>query len=204
MSTQSTVIIEKYCFQPLETSMFILHVLKKCGESTEQVEEDIVNKFIENDDLFHSWILSILEKDFRGGVIKASINYHGKNHSTLFFKEPEIDSNYLIIPIPYMARLMKIIVLQNLDSGEVTVRETISQDSTNILEFSNDNIYVFFNPIKIHNSLSNFIIVTDTGVESISVNNLIKLPLEKKKSVSKKKKKRKSRKRKTKKKKKKQ
>ncbi|MEM0027224.1 MAG: hypothetical protein QXT53_03820 [Ignisphaera sp.] len=169
------IAVEKYCFQPYETPLFVLYVLKKCGESLEALEEEeVAYKFVENDETFESWINSKLEEDFREGVVKATINYYDKIYSTIFFKELKTDPSYFIIPVPYLARLLKIVVLKDIGEGETSIKED-DYSSGFAIDFSHDNLYAFFNPIKILDSFTGLIIVTSMGVEHIKSNDLVKI-----------------------------
>lgn len=183
------IAIEKYCFQPYETSLFALYVLRKCGEALETLEEEVAYKFVENDEIFESWISSKFEKELQEGVVRATIDYYDKTYSTIFFKEPKADSGFFAIPIPYLAKLLKIVVLKDVSDGEISIKE---EGNGFAIDFSHDDFYVFFNPIKMLDSFAGLIVVTNVGIEHIRPSDLVKIS----EGVAKRKKKSKSRKRK--------
>jgi hypothetical protein len=158
-----SVNIRKYEFTVWESDKFIMHLLRKQAEEVVYIEKELAQKFIENEELFDSWLINLSDVNEQGVVIEALVNLNGTTSSTTLFKEPKIYSEYALLPIPYIAKAVKIIVLNEGSESE----ELAKEGSNNIYDFSHEEYYVFFNPIKILKEFYAVIIVTSKGLEFI-------------------------------------
>jgi len=158
-----SVNIRKYEFTVWESDKFIMHLLRKQAEEVVYIEKELAQKFIENEELFDSWLINLSDVNEQGVVIEALVNLNGTTSSTTLFKEPKIYSEYALLPIPYIAKAVKIIVLNEGSESEELAKES----SSNIYDFSHEEYYVFFNPIKILKEFYAVIIVTSKGLEFI-------------------------------------
>jgi hypothetical protein len=158
-----SVNIRKYEFTVWESDKFIMHLLRKQAEEVVYIEKELAQKFIENEELFDSWLINLSDVNEQGVVIEALVNLNGTTTSTTLFKEPKIYSEYALLPIPYIAKAVKIIVLNEGSESE----ELAKEGSNNIYDFSHEEYYVFFNPIKILKEFYAVIIVTSKGLEFI-------------------------------------
>jgi len=160
-----SVNIRKYEFTVWESDKFIMHLLRKQAEEVIYIEKELAQKFIENEELFDSWLINLSDVNEQGVVIEALVNLNGTTTSTTLFKEPKIYPEYALLPIPYIAKAVKIIVLNEGSESE----ELAKEGSNNIYDFSHEEYYVFFNPIKILKEFYAIIIVTSKGLEFISL-----------------------------------
>jgi hypothetical protein len=158
-----SVNIRKYEFTVWESDKFIMHLLRKQAEEVVYIEKELAQKFIENEELFDSWLINLSDVNEQGVVIEALVNLNGTTTSTTLFKEPKIYSEYALLPIPYIAKAVKIIVLNEGSESEELAKEGFN----NIYDFSHEEYYVFFNPIKILKEFYAVIIVTSKGLEFI-------------------------------------
>ena len=158
-----SVNIRKYEFTVWESDKFIMHLLRKQAEEVIYIEKELAQKFIENEELFDSWLINLSDVNEQGVVIEALVNLNGTTTSTTLFKEPKIYPEYALLPIPYIAKAVKIIVLNEGSESE----ELAKEGSNNIYDFSHEEYYVFFNPIKILKEFYAIIIVTSKGLEFI-------------------------------------
>jgi hypothetical protein len=158
-----SVNIRKYEFTVWESDKFIMHLLRKQAEEVVYIEKELAQKFIENEELFDSWLINLSDVNEQGVVIEALVNLNGTTSSTTLFKEPKIYPEYALLPIPYIAKAVKIIVLNEGSESEELAKES----SNNIYDFSHEEYYVFFNPIKILKEFYAVIIVTSKGLEFI-------------------------------------
>jgi hypothetical protein len=158
-----SVNIRKYEFTVWESDKFIMHLLRKQAEEVIYIEKELAQKFIENEELFDSWLINLSDVNEQGVVIEALVNLNGTTTSTTLFKEPKIYPEYALLPIPYIAKAVKIIVLNEGSESEELAKEGFN----NIYDFSHEEYYVFFNPIKILKEFYAIIIVTSKGLEFI-------------------------------------
>jgi hypothetical protein len=165
--------VKKYSFTPWETESFILQVLRKEVDELQYVERELALKFIQNEELFDSWLTSLyINKNDTATVIEAQINLNGCVHTLKVFKERKQFSGYLYLPIPYIAKLNKVIVLGNtFESGEpIKDNAVIARYDVSGLDY-----YVFFNPIKILKDFYALLIVTDKGTDIMFLNDIKRL-----------------------------
>uniref|UniRef100_A0A7J2U423 Uncharacterized protein n=1 Tax=Ignisphaera aggregans TaxID=334771 RepID=A0A7J2U423_9CREN len=190
-----SVNIRKYEFTVWESDKFIMHLLRKQAEEVIYIEKELAQKFIENEELFDSWLINLSDVNEQGVVIEALVNLNGTTSSTTLFKEPKIYSEYALLPIPYIAKAVKIIVLNEGSESEELAKES----SNNIYDFSHEEYYVFFNPIKILKEFYAIIIVTSKGLEFIplpEIKKYVEVVEQKRKTTKKLRKRRKKKKRK--------
>jgi|GEM_PF-3243071 len=190
-----SVNIRKYEFTVWESDKFIMHLLRKQAEEVVYIEKELAQKFIENEELFDSWLINLSDVNEQGVVIEALVNLNGTTSSTTLFKEPKIYSEYALLPIPYIAKAVKIIVLNEGSESEELAKES----SNNIYDFSHEEYYVFFNPIKILKEFYAIIIVTSKGLEFIplpEIKKYVEVVEQKRKTTKKLRKRRKKKKRK--------
>jgi len=165
--------VKKYSFIPWETESFILQVLRKEVDELQYIEKELALKFIQNEELFDSWLTSLyMNKNDIAAVIEAQINLNGSVYTLKIFKERKQFSGYLYLSIPYIAKLNKVIVLGDaFESGEPIKDNAIIAS----YDVSNLDYYVFFNPIKILKDFYALLIVTDRGADIVHLSSIKRL-----------------------------
>ncbi|MCC6046068.1 MAG: hypothetical protein LM572_04750 [Ignisphaera sp.] len=167
-----SVIIRKYEFSAWGSNNFVIHLLKKQAEDVIYVETELIEKFAKNEDLFYSWLSNLFSTAIeRGVVIEATATLNDTKTSVKLFKEPKLDSEWAFLPIPYAARLNKIIVLNEVPKSNEVIE---GDSSSHVYDFSNEEYYVFFNPIKVLKEFYAIIILTNKGVEFIPLSEIRK------------------------------
>lgn len=188
--------IKKYEFAVWSSDNLILYLLKKQAEETIHIDRELAQKFIESDESFYSWLCNLFSSaNEEGVVIEAIVSLDGLTVSAKLFKEPELDTKYAFLPIPYIAKLNKMFVIKEALKNEDLIKEN---SYSYVYEFSNEEYYVFFNPIKVLKEFYAMVLVTNKGLEFIPLLEITKpieiVSMQKKKGVKKtRKKKRKKR-----------
>jgi len=167
------IYVKKYSFIPWETENFVLQVLRKEVDELQYIEKELALKFIQNEELFDSWSTSLyMNKNDIAAVIEAQINLNGGVYTVKIFKERKQFSGYLYLPIPYIAKLNKVIVLgDTFESGEPIKDNAIIAS----YDVSSLDYYVFFNPIKILKDFYALLIVTDRGADIVHLSSVKRL-----------------------------
>ncbi|MEM1645797.1 MAG: hypothetical protein QXL96_08035 [Ignisphaera sp.] len=189
--------------------------------STEILYEpkDILDNFQKNEDFFISW-LSNISSSKGYPVVRATVKVNG----TIIEALHSSDKLNYFIDFPYISRIKRIYVIQKLKSHESMLNTSASQEEENphlitnqqnnisaniIQDLSNDELYVFFNPINVidPSKADALVLETDRGIIFLRLDNVPRISLsttttktattrkKKRKSSKKKKKKRKTRKR---------
>jgi len=167
--------IKKYEFVAWSSDNLILYLLKKQAEETIHIGRELAQKFIESDESFYSWLCNLFSSaNEEGVVIEAIVSLDGLTVSTKLFKEPELDPKYAFLPIPYIAKLNKMVVIKEALKNEDLIKEN---SYSYVYEFSNEEYYVFFNPIKVLKEFYAMVLVTNKGLEFIPLPE-IKKPVE--------------------------
>uniref|UniRef100_A0A7C2VH52 Uncharacterized protein n=1 Tax=Ignisphaera aggregans TaxID=334771 RepID=A0A7C2VH52_9CREN len=145
---------------------------RKVHEETVYENRELVERFMEDDDLFLSWLSSIATS--RGyAVARALIKFDGTSSEALL---TTIKPRYLI-DCPYISRVLRIYVVEKLPTLEETMTQNSevvntqqgsSQETTGSPQLSlfkdltNDELYVFYSPVKLLDTSKAEAIVIET------------------------------------------
>uniref|UniRef100_A0A7C5YSQ9 Uncharacterized protein n=1 Tax=Ignisphaera aggregans TaxID=334771 RepID=A0A7C5YSQ9_9CREN len=165
-----------------------------------ELEYSDVDKLIEDDDLFLSWVISICSsKD--ADLIKAEIKLNGVTYNALYSNIKNVQNYDLYLPIPQLTKVKRIHLLH----GDISTLDKpiidLNTQNSNVTsyDFSNEDLYIFSSPIKLINKsyIKAIIIESQNHITFITIND-IKREEKSKKAMKRKKKRTRKRKKKSK------
>lgn len=149
---------------------------RKVTSETFYESKEVLDNFRDNEDFFISWLSKILFS--RGYPVARAV---AKVNSTIIEALFSSDKFKYFIDSPYISRIKRICMVQNLKSSEPASNTSTTQDGENVYisldqekstpvnilqDLSNDELYIFFSPINVIDSskADALVLETDRGI----------------------------------------
>jgi len=142
------VVLEYYTLEEINLDKLSIGLYKKINSIETNISQEELSKFIYDEDQFISWLSNINNSS---NMVKAAIVYNGMVLEGLYIKS--LPPSDIIINSPSLSKVRKIYLLYNTHNSEniseVVLRLPNSNSNIVAYDLSNQEYYVYENPIKI-------------------------------------------------------